>query len=110
MQAWLFRIAHNLVVDYLRKKAKLKTVPIETIPLESNGDPMKLAEISIELERVNRAMTQLTREQRQVLGLRFLGGLTSREAGHILQKKDGAVREMQRAAIEKLRKLLTAEG
>jgi len=110
MQAWLFRIAHNLVVDHLRKKAKLKTVPIETIPLESNGDPMKLAERNIELERVNRAMIQLTREQREVLGLRFLGGLTSREVGHILRKNDSAVREMQRAAIEKLRKLLTAEG
>ena len=110
MQAWLFRIAHNLVVDYLRKRAKLKTVPIETIPLESNGDPMKLAERNIEMERVNRAMTQLTREQREVLGLRFLGGLTSREVGHILQKNDGAVREMQREAVEKLRKLLTAEG
>lgn len=71
---------------------------------------MKLAERNIELERVNRAMAQLTKEQREVLGLRFMGGLTSREAGHILQKSDGAVREMQRAALEKLRKLLTAEG
>jgi RNA polymerase sigma-70 factor (ECF subfamily) len=110
MQAWLFRIAHNLVVDHLRRKAKLKTVPIETIPLESNGDPMKLAERNIELERVNQAMTQLTREQREVLRLRLLGGLTSREVGDILQKKESAVREMQRAALEKLRKLLTAEG
>jgi RNA polymerase sigma-70 factor (ECF subfamily) len=110
MQAWLFRIAHNLVVDHLSRKARLKTVPIETIPLESNGDPMKLAERNIELERVNQAMAQLTRDQREVLRLRLLGGLTSREVGDILQKKESAVREMQRAALEKLRKLLTAEG
>jgi RNA polymerase sigma-70 factor (ECF subfamily) len=110
MQAWLFRIAHNLVVDHLKKKAKLKTVPIETIPLEGSTDPVKLAERNMELERVNLAMTQLTREQREVLSLRFLGGLTSQEVGHILQKKDSAVREMQRAAIEKLRQLLTAKG
>jgi RNA polymerase sigma-70 factor (ECF subfamily) len=51
-------------------------------------------------------MQHLTRDQRDVIGLRFLAGLTSREVGQILNKKDGAVREMQRAAIEKLRELL----
>jgi len=34
MQAWLFKIAHNLVVDYLRKIAKHKTVPLETVQIE----------------------------------------------------------------------------
>jgi RNA polymerase sigma-70 factor (ECF subfamily) len=48
-------------------------------------------------------MKQLTAEQREVINLRFLGGLTSKEVGGILGKSDGAVREMQRATIEKLR-------
>jgi RNA polymerase sigma-70 factor (ECF subfamily) len=109
MQAWLFRIAHNLVVDHLRKKTKIKTVPIDTVTVEANVDPASIAEKNIELEKVNQAMQQLTREQREVISLRFLGGLTSREVGEILKKSDGAVREMQRAAIEKLRKLLSAE-
>jgi RNA polymerase sigma-70 factor (ECF subfamily) len=109
MQAWLFRIAHNLVVDYLRKITKHKTVPIDTIQVEADTNPAKDAERNIELERVTRAMEQLTQEQREVLNLRFFGGLTSKEAGSILNKRDGAVREMQRAAIEKLRKLLTTD-
>ena len=33
MQAWLFKIAHNLVVDYFRKAAKQKTVPIDDTEL-----------------------------------------------------------------------------
>jgi len=37
MQAWLFRIAHNLVVDHLRKAAKSKTVPIDTVQIESDA-------------------------------------------------------------------------
>jgi len=109
MQAWLFRIAHNLVVDHLRKMTKRKTVPIDTVQVEADINVVTLAEKNIELERVNRAMEQLTREQREVLGLRFLGGLTSKEAGSILNKSDGAIREMQRAAIEKLRKLLVTD-
>lgn len=109
MQAWLFKIAHNLVVDYFRKTARRKTVPIDTVQVEANDDPVTVAERNIEFERVNRAMEQLTQEQRGVLGLRFLGGLTSREAGQILNKRDGTVREMQRAALEKLRKLLITD-
>ncbi len=109
MQAWLFRIAHNLIVDYWRKTAKYRTVPLDTVPVEGGVDPRIIAEKSIELERVARAMEQLTPEQREVIALRFFGGLTSKEAGGILNKSDGAIREMQRAAIEKLRKLLATE-
>ena len=109
MQAWLFRIAHNLVVDHLRKGAKRKTVSIDTIEIVSDIDPVTAVEKNMELERLTKAMEQLTREQREVLRLRFFGELTSKETGSILKKSDSAVREMQRTAIEKLRKLLVAE-
>ena len=106
MQAWLFKIAHNLVVDHLRKITKRKTVPIDTVQIETDEDPITIADTNIEFEKVTGAMGQLTREQREILRLRFFGGLTSKEVGGILNKNDGAVREMQRSAIEKLRKLL----
>ena len=107
MQAWLFRIAHNTSVDYLRKTSRITTVPINGVSIETKEDPAATAEKSIEMERVNEAMGKLTPEQREVVQLRFFGGLSSRETGDIVGKSDGAVREMQRAAIEKLRGLLT---
>jgi RNA polymerase sigma-70 factor (ECF subfamily) len=108
MQAWLFRIAHNLVIDYFRKKQKRKVVPIDDVEIEGGINPAIIAERNIDFKRVTKAMEQLTQEQREVLGLRFFGGLSSREAGQVLNKSDGAVREMQRAAIERLRNLLSA--
>ena len=106
MQAWLFKIAHNMVVDHLRKANKHKTIPIGTVEIEDEGDPQKTAEINIEMERVAIALQQLTDEQKEVIRLRFFGGLNSREVSSLLNKSDGAVREMQRAALEKLRELL----
>ena len=106
MRAWLYKIAHNLVIDYSRKMAKRKTVPIDDLPLVSKENPEATAEKNVEIERVKKAMKFLTDAQREVLNLRIFGGLTSREAGQILKKGDGAVREMQRAAIEKLRAVL----
>lgn len=110
MHAWLFKIAHNLVVDYLRQAAKRKTVPIDTIQVVSEQDPGTIAEINMELERVAKALDQLTPAQRQVIELRFFGELTSDEVGRILNKSSGAVREMQSSAIRQLRKLLCEES
>ena len=109
MQAWLFKIAHNLVIDYFRKRQKQKTVSIDEVEIEGGVNPAMVAERNMEIEQMKKGMEQLTREQREVLMLRFFGGLSSREAGQVLHKSDGAVREMQRAAIEKLRNLLSIE-
>ena len=107
MQAWLFKIARNMVVDHLRKATKYKTIPIETVEINDESDPQKTAETNIEMEKVAIAMQQLTDEQKEVIQLRFFGGLNSREVSVLLNKSDGAVREMQRAALEKLRGLLS---
>ena len=109
MQAWLFKIAHNLVVDYLRRMSKRKTIDIDSVTVRSNESPEAIAEINIEVERVKKAMEQLTQEQREVLSLRFFGELTSKETAAIMGKSDGAVREMQRAATSKLRTLLVTD-
>jgi RNA polymerase sigma-70 factor (ECF subfamily) len=109
MQAWLFRIAHNVSVDRLRKRGRVTTVPIDGVTIVTKEEPIAMAEKSIEMEKVNDAMQKLTPEQREVVQLRFFGGLSSKEVGAILHKSDGAVREMQRAAVEKLRRLLTGE-
>lgn len=110
MQAWLFRIAHNLVVDYLRKKTKIRMDPIDTDLAETGIDPVGMAEKSIQMQDVTKAMEKLTAEQRQVISLRFQAGLSSKEVGEIMKKSDGAVREMQRAALEKLRGIMAVEG
>ena len=109
MQGWLFRIAHNLTVDYIRKADKRRTVPMDSVILTGDDNPVDTADKNIEFERITEAMKQLTIEQREVINLRFFGGLTSKEVSGVLGKSDGAVREMQRAAIEKLRGIIGVE-
>ena len=109
MQAWLFKIAHNLFVDHLRKREKRKTVPIDSIEIPDRENPEQAVEVRLQFEKVSEALQQLTPAQREVISLRFFAELTSAEAGKILGKSSGAVREMQRSAIKALRKLVYEE-
>jgi RNA polymerase sigma-70 factor (ECF subfamily) len=106
MQAWLFRIAHNLIVDHFRKSAKQKTISIDTVSVKAETDPEEQAIAGLEVARIIKALGRLTESQRKVIELRFFGELTSEEAGHVLNKRAGAVRELQSAAIKALRNLL----
>jgi RNA polymerase sigma-70 factor (ECF subfamily) len=109
IQAWLFRIAHNLVVDRFRRMNKRRTIPIEDMEILDESDPAVTADRNLEIERVKRAMQYLTEQQREVVRLRFFGNLTSREVAGLMGKSYGAVREMQSAALEKLRQLLSED-
>lgn len=110
MQSWLFKIAHNLVIDYRRKEFKREIVPIESVQIEDDTNIQEVAEANAERERVSKALDQLTPEQRQVIELRFFGELTSEEAGQVLNKKSGAVRQMQSSALKILRTTLSSQG
>ncbi len=103
MGTWLFKIAHNLVVDYHRRRSQRQTVDLEKVEIEADDNPAMEAETKLEMDRVNQAMTILTEEQREILRLRFFGGLSSAEVGAMMGKSDGAVREAQSAALKKLR-------
>lgn len=108
MEAWLFKIAHNLVVDYLRSRGRRPAlVPLdEDIQVASEHNPGEDLERQEEIRELRRAMEQLTPSQRQVLALRFGGEMTSEQVAKLMGKNPGAVREMQSAGIKKLREIL----
>jgi len=104
--AWLFRIAHNLVVDFFRKESKRPTVPLEESLMASNDNVQQIVERRLDVERVMAATRQLTAAQREVISLRFAGGLAIAEVARVMGKKEGAVKALQHSAIAALRRVL----
>jgi RNA polymerase sigma-70 factor (ECF subfamily) len=102
--AWLFRIAHNKVVDYLRKKSRQATVPLEGIQVVSASDPQRTAELRLDIEWLKAATGELTAAQREVITLRFAGDLPIAQVAQIMGKSQGAVKALQHSAIIALRK------
>lgn len=107
LAAWLYRIAHNLVIDHYRSH------PAPALPLEEEieaGDgPPALFERKQAGERLRAALRQISAEQQQVIVLRFGEGLTAREVAQALEKPEGAVRSLQHRALVALRRLLEGE-
>ena len=107
--AWLFRIAHNQVVDHLRKKTKQATVPIDNIQVSSSSDPQSLVEQKLDIEQLLSATKRLTEAQREVISLRFASELPIAQVAKIMDKSVGAVKALQHSAIVALRKVLSIE-
>lgn len=105
--AWLFRIAHNQMVDYVRKQSKKQTVPLdESLQIKDDSDVEHEVEVKIEMEKVVLATAKLTKAQREVISLRFAGGLSITEAAKTMRKSEGAIKALQHSAILALRKTL----
>ncbi len=107
--AWLFRIAHNQVVDYLRKKSKRATVSLDESLVSSGDNPQLAAEHRLDVERLFSATGRLTEIQREAISLRFTSGLSIAEVAKIMGKSQGAVKALQHSAIVALRKLLVRD-
>ncbi len=112
--AWLFRIAHNLVVDYHRARRDNVTLDDATPHLEGQASrvglrPEQVMGQLITMDRVRRAIGRLTEEQQQVLILRFFDEMSTGEVAEIMGKNSGAVRGLQFRALSALRELLHRE-
>jgi RNA polymerase sigma-70 factor (ECF subfamily) len=108
MEAWLFRIAHNIVVDHLRRKSRRPAaVPIdEAFSLSGTDNPAEQVERRQALSEMRAALAGLSDAQQRVIALRFGAELSAEEVAGVLGKRAGAIREMQSAAVKKLRSLL----
>jgi len=109
--SWLFRIAHNLIVDYFRKGSRHKTAPLEEARDHVGASAIDMdqrLDTKLSVERVQRVMVQLTDLQKEIMSLRFGAGLSVRETAEATGKNENAVKASQHAAVKKLRTLLGA--
>jgi RNA polymerase sigma-70 factor (ECF subfamily) len=108
--SWLYRIAHNQIVDYLRKKSRRATVPIDETIAAAGDDPARAALGRVEIEEVAVAAKKLTMAQQEVISLRFAGELSVAEVARVMGKSEGAIKALQHSAIVALRRVLSPGG
>ena len=109
-RAWLYRIAHNLVVDHYRRQPPAPEATLdETLPLVGEGDPADDVETDLSHSELRSALGHLTPIQQEVLALRFGEGLTAKETGQAMRKTTGAIEALQHRALATLKRILARE-
>lgn len=103
--AWLFRIAHNLSMDYFRSRRRWQ--PEAEVP-EPYGSEEPSAEAeamqSIGRQSMLDLIDTLSHEQQQVLTLKFVFNFANGDVAKILDKSEGAIKSLQHRALASLQK------
>lgn len=104
-RAWLFGIAHHVVVDVYRGARRDLSLDAAQEVDDPAASPEDVALAGETTQALTAALVHLTPDQRQVIELR-LTGLTTAEIGAALGRSQGAVTVAQHRAIRRLRQLL----
>ena len=105
--AWLLRIAANAVADRWKRNAREKEL---ANAVHSAARTTKEIALSSERARLYRLVNGLPREQRRVIVLRFAEEKDVSEIAKEMGRSEGAVRQLQFRALEKLRAELNAKS
>jgi RNA polymerase sigma-70 factor, ECF subfamily len=97
--AWLYRIAHNLIVDHFRTRRDASSLDEITSLAEPGSDLDDIVDHHLTAETLRHALRRLTHDQQQVIILRFLEGYNTTEVAQIMGKQPGAVRTLQHRAL-----------
>ena len=94
--AWLYRMAANAIADHYQEKTREQNIAQDEIPHDEITDAENRATLARHVER-------LPHEQRRVIVMRFFQDRSIRDIASELGKSDGAIKQLQWRALQKLR-------
>jgi RNA polymerase sigma-70 factor (ECF subfamily) len=110
IKVWLFQAAHFNALDHIRKVSRrsedLEDELTRLDTVEPRRGPEELAVSAETGSRIRSALERLSEDQRQIVLLRYVGGLTSSEVASVTGKSDGAVRSLQHRGERALARVL----
>ncbi|MGQ9501552.1 MAG: RNA polymerase sigma factor [Anaerolineae bacterium] len=108
--AWLYRIAHNLVVNWHRDRRRHQLISLEEAILHTSPEHVEelhqLSEREDEKQRLLAAVRRLPEDRQQLLILKFVEGLSNVEIGQIMGRSEGAVKSLYYRTLLSLREML----
>lgn len=107
-RAWIYKIARNALIDYYRKIGRVQEISYEdlshTIPADENPKEILM------IDRLKEAITHLTKEQADLITLKFIQEYDNKEIAQIMGKPIGAIKVLQYRALKALREYFRKKG
>ncbi|MCY3780719.1 MAG: sigma-70 family RNA polymerase sigma factor [Chloroflexi bacterium] len=104
-QAWLYRIAHNIVANWHRDQGRRKIIALDDYVAHSlkSEAPDSQAEESEERAQLMQAVRRLPEDRQQLLLLKFIEGMSNAEIGAIMGRTEGAIKSLYHRTLLALR-------
>jgi RNA polymerase sigma-70 factor (ECF subfamily) len=109
VKTWIFRIAHNLAVSWLRKMHGLKAKEQKLLE-KVDGNPEYAAINNWKTEQLQAAIDELSAEHRSVIELAFVQELSYSEIAKVIDRPVGTVKSRISYALRRLGGLLKRQG
>lgn len=109
LQAYLYRVAHNWIVDRYRREP----APAEELTEHHQDDHISPEEDTnqrLRQERLRSALRCLTPDQQQVVSLKYLEGWENEQIARTMKKPVGAVKSLQHRGLAALQHILQDEN
>jgi RNA polymerase sigma factor (sigma-70 family) len=110
--AWVLTVAHHRFLDHCRRGSRRPVDPVAEVPEPGTalGDAEEDALRELAGQRVQELLGGLPRDQRAVLLLRVVGGLTVEQVATAIGKRPGAVKALQRRGLAAVERRLASEA
>jgi len=104
IQAFLYQIARNLVIDHYREKGKVEVVPIEFVSIpDSNTGLEEKALADSDLKEIRQALAGLKENYQNIIICHYIDDLSISEIAQIMNKPEGTVRVTLHRALKSLK-------
>lgn len=114
LRAWLYRAARNNLIDVKRKQTRRGDVPLDmeqaTLRPDLSPGPEATAVLGERHDVLFAALAELSEDQREVLTLRFVSGLSGPEVAEATGRSVGAVKSLQHRGLAALARLLGTDN
>ncbi|MEI7511546.1 MAG: sigma-70 family RNA polymerase sigma factor [Candidatus Peregrinibacteria bacterium] len=103
--SWIFRIAHNEIIDFYRGKKEYIEISDEIEDEHPLWDGKKETERKIEHDRLRKVLDSLPKMQAEAIILKFFSERSNMEIAEILGKTETAIRILQSRGLKTLKTL-----
>ena len=110
--AWIFRIAHNLVIDHYRANSNSTNVELDdNLPdHKREHNPIRSTENILHQRSLKKALACLSKKYQEVIIYKFINEFSNEEIAKIMKKSEGSIRILQFRALKALKKELEEMG
>ena len=104
-QAWLYRIAHNLVANWHRDQGRRKIIALDDYVVHSlrSEAPDRISEEREEQSQLLEAFRRLPDDRQQLVLLKFVERMSNAEIGVIMGRTEGAIKSLYHRTLLALR-------